>query len=73
MPKLRRADLHPTEHTAPRCPRCGTPNLTLRRCKRLCVYCGYQECCADACLIEYPDDEAAAQTAKPVGNRASRG
>lgn len=71
MSHIQRTAQRPKRQT-PRCPRCGTLNLTVRRCKRLCRYCGYQECCADACLLEYPDEEqaAAAQTATPVENRA---
>lgn len=41
-----------------RCPRCGLAAVELRRCKLTCANCGYQECCADACLIEYPEDAA---------------
>lgn len=57
---------------ARRCPICGALSVVERRCKRLCTRCGYQECCADACLIEYLD-ESPSQAAKPAENTASRG
>lgn len=38
-----------------RCPICGVAAVKTHKCKLKCANCGYQECCADACLIEYND------------------
>jgi hypothetical protein len=41
-----------------RCLRCGFLSVEEQRCKRICANCGYQECCADACLPEETESEA---------------
>lgn len=68
MPSLRER----LREQARRCPLCGALSVVERRCRRLCVRCGYQECCADACLPECLDEESAL-TARPAENTASRG